>query len=248
MRVIPNDKDPILDQKFFDFLFPIAYPIESHNLEIYNFCKNKLSIEDALLATGSLLEKAISKRKHLTRHATIGRDFVDGSDAKSASVRWASLGRVYSAPIHATANKTGLLRCVIYERLNDKFYFFLIPHKAYENIPKSSNIEIPFNRDGSPRRNPTAKGLRNVDWWQFEVPDFDGILGDIAPAFEFAKDVKLRLAAEKAALKKSSSPKRRSNQSTKNHPSSQTPSLYIAAPSKRRTRVRPGKLPTGLYD
>jgi hypothetical protein len=199
MTIIQKDKDPILDQKFFDLLFPIIFPVESQDPIIRDFVKLKLSIEMKLLSTGSLLEQAISSRKNLTRHATIGKDFVDGSDAKSASVRWASNGTTYGAPIHDIFNKKGLLRCVIYERLHDKFYFFLIPHKAYENISKTSNIEIPFNLDGTPRKN--AK-VRNVDWWQFEVTGFDGILSDVANDFEFAKEKKERLKREKAALQR----------------------------------------------
>ncbi len=194
-----KDKDPVLDRKFFDLLFPIIYPEESKNIDIYNFSRDKLAFADCLLSTGKLLEAAISRAKGLTRHDTMGRDFVDGSDAKSASARWH--GTSYGAPISDVFNKKGLLRCVVYERLQDKFYYFLIPHKAYENISKSSNIEIPFNLDGSPKRNPTARSLRNVDWWQFEVPDFKGILADIAPTFEFAKEVKSRLKAEALTAK-----------------------------------------------
>ena len=60
MPIRPKDKDPILDQKFFDLLFPIIFPIESQNLEIFKFAKMRLAIEMALLSTGSLLEAAIS--------------------------------------------------------------------------------------------------------------------------------------------------------------------------------------------
>lgn len=200
MTTIPKDKDPILEQKFFEFLFPLAYPDIPIGSDIYNFCKDKLSMEDAILPAGTLLEKAISVQKRLTRHSTIGRDFVDGSDAKSASCRWYSNLRSYGAPIHDIYNKKGLLRCVVYERLADKFYFFLIPHAAYANIPKTSNIEIPFNLDGTPRRN--AKNIRNIDWWQFEVPSFSDILKDLPNSYEFAKDKKERIKAEKKAAQK----------------------------------------------
>jgi len=227
MAIIPKDKDPILDEKFFDLLFPIIFPIESQDEKLYNFCKNKLSDEMKLLSTGSLLEQAISTRKRLTRHNTIGKDFVDGSDAKSASVRWSSVNTHYGAPISDIHNKKGLLRCVIYERLHDKFYYFLIPHEAYKNIPKSSNIEIPFNLDGTPKRD--ARRIRNVNWWQFEVPDFDGILADVTNPFEFEKVKKERLKQERKALAlekkavlkllKTSSPKKRSPRKTKIDPS-----------------------------
>jgi len=194
MATRSQDKDPILDQKFFDFLFPIIFPKESQNPEIFKFAKDRLAIEMVLLSTGSLLEAAISVAKGLTRHATVGRDFVDGSDAKCASVRWSSNFTQYGAPITNIYNKKGLLRCVVYERLQDKFYFFLIPHRAYANIPKSSNIEIPFHHNGDPRRN--AERIRNVDWWTFEVSNFNGILEDTAADFEFVKEKEARLFRE----------------------------------------------------
>jgi hypothetical protein len=194
MSIIPKDKDPILDQKFFDLLFPIIFPLESKNPEIFKFAKQRLAIEMVLLSTGSLLEAAISVAKGITRHATMGRDFVDGSDAKCSSVRWYSNFTQYGAPITNIHNKRGLLRCVVYERLQDKFYFFLIPHRAYANIPKTSNIEIPFHHNGDPRRN--GERIRNVDWWTFEVPDFNGILGDTAADFEFVKEKEARLFKE----------------------------------------------------
>ena len=234
MTSIQKDRDPILDQKFFELLFPLAFPDIAMGNDIYNFCKNRLSKEDNLLSTGSLLEKAISVQKKITRHATIGKDFVDGSDAKSSSCRWYSKNTAYGAPISDISNKRGLLRAVVYERLHDTFYFFLIPYAAYKNIPKTSNIEIPFNLDGSPRRD--SKAIRNVDWWQFQVADFNGILADTANSFEFAKDKKLRISQEKleklvswreARLSSQSivSPNLDSAQLTKTDPIVKTPSL-----------------------
>jgi len=230
MTIIQKDKDPILDQKFFDLLFPIIFPIESQDQKLYEFSKNKLSNEMKLLSTGSLLEQAISTRKKLTRHNTIGKDFVDGSDAKSSSVRWMSNNKTYSAQIADIYNKKGLLRCVVYERLLDKFYYFLIPYEAYKHIPKTSNIEVPFNLNGTPRKN--AKGIKNVNWWQFEVSNFDAILADVANTFEFERVKKERLKQErlkeKALLKtlKTSLPKKRSSRKTKIDPNVQIPILY----------------------
>ncbi len=256
MAIIQKDKDPILDQKFFDLLFPIIFPIESQNEKLYNFCKNKLSDEMKLLSTGSLLEQAISTRKKLTRHNTIGKDFVDGSDAKSASVRWSSNNTHYGAPIHDIYNKKGLLRCVIYERLHDKFYYFLIPHEAYKNIPKSSNIEIPFNLDGTPKMD--AKRIRNINWWQFEVSDFDGILEDVANPFEFEKVKKEKLKQErkalalekKASLKllKASSPKKRYPRKTKIVPNERTSIVYMSALERKKIREIREILPTFLSE
>lgn len=170
-----KDKDPILVEKFFELLFPLVYPSESTDKIISDFVVNHLVKNDKLISISSLLESAISKNKGLERHDTMGQDFTDGSDAKTASVRWANSRKSYSAPISDIFNKKGLLRCVIYERQLDKFYYFLIPYDAYKHIPKSSNIEIPFNLDGIPKKDAKVK---YVNWWQFEVLDFHGILSD----------------------------------------------------------------------
>ena len=171
-----KDKDPILDEKFFELLFPIIYPTHYNDPVIRCFCKNHLMLGDRLLSSGKLLEAAISKAKNLERHDTMGKDFVDGSDAKSSSARWSSNNTKYSANISDVANKKGLLRCVVYERQLDKFYYFLIPYSAYNHITKSSNIEINFNLDGTPKKNPGKNTI--VNWWDFEVIDFNGILND----------------------------------------------------------------------
>ncbi len=174
-----KDKDPILEQKFFDLLFPIAFYQESQHPEIMAFTKNKLVDEFNILSKGTLLEVAISIKKNLKREDTEGRDFSDGSDAKTSSVRWYGHNKYYGAPIMGVHNKRGLLRCVIYERMLDKFYFFLIPYAAYCHISKTSNIDIPFNLDGLPKRNARVK---YTNWWNYEVSDFDSILLDTSSA------------------------------------------------------------------
>lgn len=183
IRQKSKDKDPVLEKKFFDFLFPIIFPSIKINDDIFNFCKNELAEKYGLLTKSTLLEVAISVKKNLERYDTEGQDYVDGSDAKTASVRWSNEGKSYGAPITSVHNKKGLLRCLIYERRNDKFYYFLIPHDAYKHITSTSNIEIPFDVDtGNPRRDSRYK---IVNWWDFEVSSFDEILNDSAAEVKF---------------------------------------------------------------
>lgn len=94
----------------------------------------------------------------------------DYSDAKLSTVRTSSYGKSYGAPVTNIYNKSGALRVQVFERKQDKFYYFWIPKAAYAHIGKSSNIEIPFELDGTPRRIPTRKVYQN--WWDWEVPDF----------------------------------------------------------------------------
>lgn len=98
-------------------------------------------------------------------------DISDGSDTKLSCVRTARYGTLYSAPITNIKGKTGKLRVQVYERKQDKFYYFVIPNRAYRDIPTSSNIEIPFEMDGSPRRIP-ARQRTYANWWKYEVNDF----------------------------------------------------------------------------
>lgn len=194
-----KDKDPALTHAFFDLLFPMIFPDLDKDSELYSFIRQQLVIETELISAGTMLEQAISVKKGIVRINTEKMDFPDGSDAKTTSVRTCSNGKKYGAPIHNIQNKIGLLRVVAYERIQQKFYYFLIPHEAYKDIPKTSNIEIPFNLDGSPKR--TSNRIKNVNWWTFEVPDFDGILSDTPAAFEFEHVRKARAAEELKALK-----------------------------------------------
>jgi hypothetical protein len=88
------------------------------------------------------------------------------SDAKLSTVRTSSYGTSYSAAICKIFNKTGWLRVQVYERKQNQFFYFAIPRRAYKNIPKTSNIEIPFELDGTPRRTPRRKVY--VNWWRYE--------------------------------------------------------------------------------
>ena len=188
-----QDIDPILAQAFFNFLFPIAFPNIDLNSSTYKFILNDIVTKHKLISPGALLEVAISIKKGLERHDTEGRDFVDGSDAKCASARWHRKGQSYGAPITNVHTKEGLLRAVIYERQFDKMYFFLIPQEAYSHISKTSNIDIPFNLNGTPHRN---SKVQNINWWEFEVPDFSGILADVAPKFINYRKIRLEKKLE----------------------------------------------------
>ena len=89
------------------------------------------------------------------------------SDAKLSSVRTSGYGKKYSAQVSSIHNKTGVLRVQVYERKQDRFYYFAIPRRAYIDVPRTSNIEIPFELDGIPRRKP--KRAVYVNWWRYEV-------------------------------------------------------------------------------
>ena len=93
------------------------------------------------------------------------------SDAKLSSARTSGHGKDYRAPVTSIFNKTGTLRVQVYERKQNRFFYFAIPRRAYIEVPKSSNIEIPFEIDGTPRRVPMRKVY--VNWWRYEVESWE---------------------------------------------------------------------------
>lgn len=119
----------------------------------------------------TLFEHAISHHSGIAIISEDGRDFADWSDAKLSSVRTMSYGTSYSAPITNVFTKKGTLRVQVYERKQEKYYYFKIPNEAYAPIPKTSNIEIPFELDGTPRR--IRKNMKYANMWDFEVTTFD---------------------------------------------------------------------------
>jgi hypothetical protein len=107
-------------------------------------------------------------------HTVVSEDQYDldnGNDAKLSTVRFSNNKRSYTAPISNVHNKTGTLCVQVYERINNSYYFFMIPKEAHEKIGLKSTIEIPFELDGTPRFMP--KGVSKLpNWWQYQVPSF----------------------------------------------------------------------------
>lgn len=132
---------------------------------------------EALLHTGDLQVSSIFEKvsAYFAGCDVIQEDEADlsnGADCKMVSVRTASYGRTYSAPVTSIKNKTGTLYVYVYERKRAKHYYFAIPYWAHSQVGSSSNIEIPFDIDGSPRKNPRGpKKLPN--WWDFECKSLE---------------------------------------------------------------------------
>ena len=163
---MPDFKDHELEVAKLKLLWPLAYPRQSKNIDLTNFIK-KL-VDDDIIQTGQLFEKAISVQCKLLRESSYGKDFANGDDAKLVSVRTHGHGKTYSAPVNKIHNKRGWLLVAVYERKQQNWFYFRIPYRAYKHIPKTSNIDIPFEADGTPRR----KNNCSVNWWKHEVSTF----------------------------------------------------------------------------
>ena len=153
--------------KHFDYLYFLAYPNDTQD----HFLWTREKAKDGVISISSLLELAICIQGKIDRDNSVGKDFIDHSDAKSVSVRTSSYGKRYSAPVTNIHRKKGLLRVCVYERKKDKFYHFVIPYLMYKNVPKTSNIEIPFELDGTPK----IKNKAKVNWWEFKVNSFQDL-------------------------------------------------------------------------
>jgi len=129
-------------------------------------------LKDGILQVSTIFEKISA---HLAGCTVVQRDEADlcnGADCKMVSVRTSGYGRLYRAPVTGTKNKTGTLYVYVYERKQAKHYYFAIPYSAHRQIAGLSNIEIPFELDGTPRRIP-GRPLMLPNWWNFECASLE---------------------------------------------------------------------------
>ncbi len=147
------------DSKFFEVCFSKAHPDMSQEV-------SKL-IETEIMKTGeiqieTLIENALEAVGGPKKNSTFGMDFEDGSDAKKSCVGICSMGRLYAGHVTRIITKVGSLRVMMYERIQDKFYYFFIPKESYYGYKL---IEIPFTFSGEPKR--------KNKWWKYEVSSFE---------------------------------------------------------------------------
>jgi hypothetical protein len=163
----PN-RDLDVDVAKFDFLWPLAYPKFSKVPLLTKVVKQL--VKDDVIQFGQLWEKAIEAQLKIVRESSEGKDFKNGDDAKLVSVRTHARGKSYGANIPGVHNKIGKLLVAVYEKKQRQWFFFKIPNTAFAYIASSSNIEIPFELNGTPRRIPKRRDATN--WWKYEVASF----------------------------------------------------------------------------
>lgn len=123
-----------------------------------------------IIQVSTAFEHALAKIGKFKVVSEAGRDGSDGSDAKLSSVRLRAYGNAYSAYISNTKGKTGKLRVQVYERIHNKFYYFVIPHSLYQTV---KYLEIPFTLSGMPARVSNRCGKNK--WWKCEVDTFNDL-------------------------------------------------------------------------
>jgi hypothetical protein len=125
------------DYKFFDFLAPYVWPKYTKK-EIALLRKQ---VDMGIIQIETMLENALAAIGKYKRIAEAYRDFTDNSDAKKAVSQFRNndIAKdlwMNSFGISGLKNKTGLIRACCYSREQDKFYFFAIPHIAYNGMAK----------------------------------------------------------------------------------------------------------------
>ena len=125
----------------------------------------------------TVAELAMSTMGDFDGDSIIGRDFDDGTDAKTVvsvarnnnkkTGQWTN-----SFMVRSVTTKTGDLRVIAYNKILDQFHYFYIPYSAYRHI--TGCIEIIVERmtcyDGEPQL--TGIPQRHLKWWEYEVSSF----------------------------------------------------------------------------
>lgn len=136
-----------------------------------SWCKNTVAdmLEMGLVQVSTGFEHALAKVGGFKVVSIAGQDGSDGSDAKLSSVRHRAHMTAYSAWVSNTAGKTGKLRVQIYERIQNKFYYLVIPHSLHKTV---KYLEVPFDLKGNPSR--ITRNGKNK-WWECEVSTFSAL-------------------------------------------------------------------------
>lgn len=134
-----TDNSIPLDLKFFDFLYDYRYP---------NSTPEERRIRREMCASGeiqieTMLENTLAIVGNLTKDSVAGRDFTDNSDSKKCvsqlrkkkrrGTYYDSYYDVNTYHVQNVKNKTGTLRIMAYNKLADRFDFFVIPNHAYNH-------------------------------------------------------------------------------------------------------------------
>lgn len=173
---MPNRTDlETYDEKYFDFLFPLAYPEAPES--VFKFLKEQM-IPSGDVSIESLLETAISITNGIKKESSAGYDFLNkdgspGGDAKKSTAFLNPCRPRREATIRDFHNKIGDLYVCVYEPHLEKFYFFTIPPSRYRGC---KTLTVYFERDGTPRRRQMRYDA-DPPLWEYEVKDIKNLYG-----------------------------------------------------------------------
>ena len=127
----------------------------------------------SLFSIGELAERAISKKSKIAQCGknNPNSDLINGLEIKHGMTHPENpKGKTLTAYL-SKERKTAHMLGVVTEQVTGKQYYFSIPYSAYSKAD-ANTLAIPFELDGTPRRNPkAARYLPN--WWDYEVNSFN---------------------------------------------------------------------------
>jgi len=138
---------------------------------------NKFLISHGVIQIETLLELAISRAGKLKRDATHGRDFSDKSDAKKVTSSWRmnDIKRGSWTNSYTVSNihtKQGALRIMGYNRIANRFDYYVIPKRAYKHL-KGKRLDIILDAFNGCYDEPTPTGEKaNCHWNRYRKSSF----------------------------------------------------------------------------
>ena len=124
---------------------------------------------------GELAERAISKKSKVPQCAknTPDADLINGKEIKHAQTHPDNPNGNTLPAYFGKKNKQSQILGVVTEQLTSKQYYFNIPYSAY-NQASANTLSIPFELDGTPRKEPKAATYL-PNWWDYEVKSFTAL-------------------------------------------------------------------------
>lgn len=126
----------------------------------------------------TIAEIAMATIGNFKGDSTQGRDFCDGSDAKTvtscsrnnnkAKGQWLN-----SFEVRNVNTKTGDLRVIAYNKLLKKFHYFYIPNWAFNHLRSAISIVIEQKTCHIGEPNFTGIPNKTLKWWEFECDSFE---------------------------------------------------------------------------
>ena len=159
------------DIKFIDHLAPYL-PMSKTDIAYL-----KKFVVTGLIQRDRIVELAIATTGGLNIVSKDGQDFCDGSDAKSvvSTARNNDLKRgtwLNTFAVRNVKSKTGALRIIAYNKLQDCFHYFYIPREQFEKI--KGVLEICIEQRSGCFDDPRFTGTPNTNrkWWEYECASF----------------------------------------------------------------------------
>jgi len=160
------------DVKMVENMLPHLNLSKTENATLIKFTKL------GIVQRETVAELAMTKLGNFDGDSREGRDFSDGTDAKTVTSNARNnnkkLGQwTNSFEIRKVSTKTGDLRVVAYNKILDKFHYFYIPNHAFAHLKNVLTIVIESYTCHIGEPNFTGIPNRNKKFWEYEVESFE---------------------------------------------------------------------------